>query len=88
MAKFPVDVDCITAEWLAAVLGAGVEECRLEQIGIGVGLLGRIFRAHLTGAGAPASVIVKLPTLDMRARTAICEDLEFYLCEVRFYQEI
>jgi hypothetical protein len=31
---------------------------------------------------------VKLPTLDTRARTALCEELEFYLSEVRFYQEI
>jgi hypothetical protein len=33
-------------------------------------------------------VVVKLPTLDPVARPAVCEDLEFYLREARFYQEI
>ena len=36
----------------------------------------------------PASVVVKLPLIDSRVRTELCEDLEFYLREVRFYQEI
>ncbi|MDT5339902.1 MAG: hypothetical protein QOD90_5407 [Mycobacterium sp.] len=89
MSGFPHDPASITASWLSGVLGTDVRKCHLEQIGIGVGLLGRVFRAHLEGApGVPASVVVKLPTLDMEARTALCEDLEFYSSEVRFYQEI
>ena len=79
----------MTPAWLSEVLGADVRKCRLEQIGIGVGLLGRLYRAHLEGGpDVPKSVVVKFPTLDTRARSAICEDLEFYLREVRFYQEI
>ncbi|MCV7378924.1 phosphotransferase [Mycobacterium alsense] len=89
MAAFPVDPSSVTAEWLSEVLRADVRECRLEQIGIGVGLLGRLYRAHLQGeSGVPQSVVVKLPLVDTEARTAVCEDLEFYLREVRFYQEI
>lgn len=89
MAGFPVDPSSVTAAWLSDVLRDDVRECRLEQIGIGVGLLGRLYRAHLEGEpGVPASVVVKLPLPDTEARTAICEDLEFYLREVRFYQEI
>jgi hypothetical protein len=89
MAMFPVDPSSVTAAWLSEVLGADVRECRLEQIGIGVGLLGRLYRVHLKGGpDVPTSVVVKFPTLDTRARSAICEDLEFYLSEVRFYQEI
>ncbi len=89
MASFPVDPLCVTPAWLSEVLGADVRECRLEQIGIGVGLLGRLYRAHLEGGpDLPTSVVVKFPTLDTRARSAICEDLEFYLREVHFYQEI
>lgn len=85
----PVGPRSVTAPWLSGVLGAEVQECRLEQIGIGIGLLGRLFRAHLTGGpDVPESVVVKLPTLDATVRTALCEDLEFYLSEVRFYQEI
>jgi hypothetical protein len=88
MGWFPVDPQFVTPEWLSEILGGEVRECRLEQIGIGVGLLGRVYRVHLDGSNVPASVVVKLPTLDQQARTALCEDLEFYLREVRFYNEI
>jgi hypothetical protein len=89
MAKIPVDPLSVTPAWLSEVLEADVRECELEQIAIGVGLLGRLFRAHLDGGpGVPATVIVKLPMLDVRVRAEICEDLEFYLSEVRFYEEI
>ncbi|MGV1089066.1 MAG: phosphotransferase family protein, partial [Mycobacterium sp.] len=47
-----------------------------------------LYRAHLEGVGVPKSVVVKLPTLDQRARSALCEDLGFYSSEVRFYQQI
>ena len=40
------------------------------------------------GHNVPASVVVKMPTLDEQARRALGEDLELYLKEVRFYQEI
>jgi hypothetical protein len=89
MAMFPTDPSSVTAVWLSEVLGADVRECRLEQIGIGVGLLGRLYRAHLEGGpDVPTSVVVKFPMLDARIRSEICEDLEFYLREVHFYQEI
>jgi hypothetical protein len=89
MAMFPTDPSSVTAAWLSEVLGADVRECRLEQIGIGVGLLGRLYRAHLKGGpDVPTSVVVKLPMLDAKVRAEICEEMEFYLREVRFYQEI
>lgn len=89
MAAFPVDPSCVTAEWLSGILHADVRDCRLEQIGIGVGLLGRVYRAYLEGApDVPPSVVVKLPLVQADVRSAVCEDLEFYLREVRFYQEI
>jgi hypothetical protein len=89
MAMFPTDRSSVTAAWLSEVLGADVRECRLVQIGIGVGLLGRLYRAHLKGdPDVPTSVVVKLPMLDARVRSEVCEDLEFYLREVRFYQEV
>jgi hypothetical protein len=43
-----------------------------------LGLLGRLYRAHLEGGpDLPSSVVVKLPLLDGRVRSEICEDLEF-----------
>ena len=47
-----------------------------------------MYRTHLEGPTAPSSVVLKFPTLDQHARSAVCEPLEFYLREVRFYQEI
>ncbi|OBF80524.1 phosphotransferase [Mycobacterium sp. 852002-51163_SCH5372311] len=89
MAGFPTDPSSVTAEWLSEVLCADVRNCRLEQIAIGVGLLGRLYRAHLDGApDVPRSVVVKVPLAPSAVRSSVCEDLEFYLREVRFYQEI
>ena len=89
MAGFPVDPSSVTAGWLSEVLAADVRECRLEQIAIGVGLLGRLYRGHLDGGPeAPRSVVVKLPLAHSEIRSVVCEDLEFYLREVRFYQKI
>jgi hypothetical protein len=87
MAWFPTDPQSVTADWLSDVLNADVRKRRLEQIGIGVGILGRVYRVHLDGTGVPDSVVVKLPTLD-RQGLALCEDLDFYLCEVQFYEQI
>lgn len=89
MPLIPLDPSGITAEWLSEVLNADVRACKVEQIAIGVGLLGRLFRVHLQGGpDLPATVIVKLPTLDATARVNLCEELEFYLREVHFYQHV
>jgi hypothetical protein len=80
MPKIPVDPFSVTPAWLSEAIRADVRECELEQIGIGVGLLGRLYRARLEGGpDVPATVVVKLPTLDLTARTNLCEDLEMYL---------
>ncbi|WP_422747947.1 phosphotransferase [Mycobacterium sp. WMMD1722] len=84
----PVEPSSITAEWLSDVMDADVRAVELEQIAVGVGLLGRLFRAHLQGPDVPDSVVIKMPTLDARARSALCEDLGLYLREIRFYQHI
>ena len=64
----------MTPAWLSEVLEADVRACKIEQIAIGVGLLGRLFRVHLDGGpDVPATVVVKLPTLDITARTNLCE---------------
>src|SRR5439155_20899812 len=64
-----------------------VESVTREQIGVGVGLLGRLYRLSLTGSGVPSSIILKLPTLDMGARTNVVEPLRFYEKEIAFYKE-
>jgi hypothetical protein len=89
MPTIPVDPSSVTPAWLSDALQADVQACEMEQIAIGVGLLGRLFRARLDGGPhVPTSVVVKLPTLDTKVRTHICEAGDFYLREVRFYEEI
>ena len=89
MPSIPKDPSSITTGWLSDVLAADVFACKVEQIAIGVGLMGRLFRVHLDGGpGVPATVIVKLPTLDVTARVNLCEAAEFYLREVGFYKDV
>ena len=73
----------ITSEWMSSTIGRNVSVENVEQIGVGVGLLGRLYRATLAGG---ESVIVKLPTLDDAARMNVIEPLRFYEKEIRFYE--
>lgn len=85
---FPRGPDDITTDWLSDTVGAAVSSFEVEQIGIGVGLLGRLYRLKLSGDDTlPASVIAKFPTLDETARMNVIEPLRFYEKEVRFYQQ-
>lgn len=87
MATVPFRPEDITTEWLSEAVGAKVTGFESEQIGIGVGLLGRLYRLTLQGDG-PASVIAKCPTTDEGARMHVIEPLNFYEKEVRFYEEL
>ncbi len=62
---FPHQPEDLTAAWISEKIGAPVNDFTIEQIGVGVGLLGRLYRLTLTGdASTPASVVAKFPTLD------------------------
>lgn len=88
-ATFPRGPEDITADWLSEAVGAKVDDFEIEQIGIGVGLLGRLFRLKLTGDGkTPEGVVAKFPTLDEGARMNVVEPMNFYEKEVRFYSEV
>ena len=86
--RLPSSPEDFTPEWLSHAVGTSVAAFELEQIGVGVGLLGRLFRITLTSDGGPFSIVAKLPTLDDGARTHVAEPLRFYEKEVRFYREM
>ena len=86
-APFPHEPDQLTAEWIGEQLGVPVTSFTSEQIGVGVGLLGRLYRLTLTSDGAPATVIAKFPTLDEGARMHVAGPLGFYANEVAFYND-
>lgn len=87
----PAKADEVSAGWIGGVLGHTVTDVALEPIGIGVGLLGELYRATPTyktpDDEAPRSVIVKLPT-HAAANKAIGMAFKFYERELRFYEEI
>jgi hypothetical protein len=87
MGSVPFRPEEITAEWLSDAIGSKVTHFDLEQIGIGVGLLGRLYRVTVRSDGGPSSVVAKFPALDEGARMNVAEPLRFYEKEVRFYQE-
>ena len=85
--EFPHRPEDITTDWLSAKVGGTVTDFSMEQIGVGVGLLGRLYRVSLTGDNVPKSVVAKFPTLDEGARMNVTSPLGFYKNEVDFYRE-
>ncbi len=87
----------ISPAWLTEVLHssgattATVTAVTTEQVGAGVGIMGELFRAVLTyteaDSGAPASVVVKLPS-PYEANRQQGIDLGMYEAEIRFYNEL
>ena len=93
----PQTVDGLTPEWLTDVLadvvaGGRVVGVRADDIGTGVGVFGTIARLHLTydggvPAGAPATMIDKLPTAaDANRNVGIA--LGLYVRENEFYDRV
>lgn len=92
----PHSAEALTADWFTAALqGAGVldhgvvTDVAIEPVGLGVGLMGVLFRSTLTveGEEGPGTVITKLPTPDAQSRH-VAEIFRFYEKEVKFYREL
>lgn len=96
----PANPESLTASWLTDVLrasgaiasGARVESFDAEQVGAGVGVMGVLVRAtlHYAGgapAGAPPSVVVKLPS-PFEENRAQGVGMGMYEAEVRFLNEL
>src|SRR4051794_27817031 len=93
----PTTIDA-TAAFVTSALRAGgiidaataVSEVEHEPIGEGVGIVGQLARLQLryegAAAGAPGTVIVKLPSQFPENR-AIGDHFNFYEREGRFYQQ-
>ncbi len=83
----PKKLDDLTPEWLSDALGRHVTAVRGEPIGVGVGLVGTLFRLTLTGDADPATMIAKLaaPTDEGRFVATI---LNMYGREVGFYTQL
>jgi Ecdysteroid kinase-like family len=83
----PKTIDDITSEWLSDTLGRSVTGVTKEPVGVGVGLVGQLFRLRMEGGGDPSTVIAKLaaPTEEGRFVATV---LNMYGREVGFYTEL
>lgn len=96
MADFPVSIRDVDASWITETMrsagelrNGAVTGFEIEPIGLGVGIMGLLYRLRLRydaeGAG-PASVVLKQPTDGPGARH-VAEIFRFYEKEVGFYRD-
>ena len=83
----PVVADDLTPEWLSEALGRRITAVTTEPVGVGVGLVGTLFRLQLDGDGEPTTMIAKLaaPTPEGRFVATV---INMYGREVGFYSEL
>ena len=83
----PGTIADITPEWLSDTLGRSVTRMSTEPIGVGVGLVGQLYRVKMEGGGEPSTLIAKLaaPTEEGRFVATV---LNMYGREVGFYNEL
>ena len=83
-------IEHLTPEYLTEALGAVVVERTVEPVGVGVGLIGQLYRVTPTyadGATGPVSVIAKLPGATEESRF-VAMVLNMYQKECGFYREL
>ena len=79
----------VSAEWMAEVLGVGVDSVEVNQIAEGHGFMGQLARVtlHSSEPTVPSSVIVKLPTSDPGGHF-IGEMMRVWEREFCFYRDV
>jgi hypothetical protein len=85
--KIPTDVDDLTPGWCSEALGRSITEVTGTRLGLGVGLVGQLFRLDLDGPDGRETLIAKLaaPTAEDRFVPTV---LNMYGREVGFYTEL
>lgn len=83
----PKGADDLTAQWCSDALGRPITSVTAEPMGVGVGLVGQLFRLDLDGPDGSNRMIAKLaaPTEESRFVATI---LNMYGREVGFYDEL
>lgn len=83
----PSTIDDVTPEWLSDALGRKVNGVTAEPIGVGVGLVGQLFRLQMDCRGEPSTIIGKLAAATEEDRF-VATVLNMYGREVGFYTEL
>ncbi len=83
----PRTVDDLTPEWCSEALGRTVTTVAATALGVGIGLVGQLFRLELDGPDGASTVVAKLaaPTDEGRFVATV---LNMYGREVGFYNEL
>ena len=83
----PRTVDDLTTEWCSEVLRRQITGVHATPLGVGVGLVGQLFKLELDGPAGRATVVAKLaaPTDEGRFVATV---LNMYGREVGFYNEL
>jgi hypothetical protein len=83
----PRTVDDLTPEWCSEALGRNITSVVPTPLGVGVGLVGQLFRLELDGPDGASTVIAKLaaPTDEGRFVATV---LNMYGREASFYQQL
>ena len=83
-------IEDITPEYLTEALGQPVTALTSEPVGVGVGLIGQLYRVTPTygdGGSGPEQLIVKLPGPTEEARF-VAQVLQMYETEAGFYRDL
>jgi hypothetical protein len=83
-------IDDLTPAYLTEALGRPVAAVRHEPVGVGVGLIGQLYRIHLSypaGTSGPDRLVAKLPGATEEARF-VGMVLNMYQKECGFYQDL
>ena len=83
-------IEDLTPAYLTEALDAVVLRATVEPVGVGVGLIGQLYRVtptYATGAAGPVSVIAKLPGATEESRF-VAMVLNMYQKECGFYREL
>jgi hypothetical protein len=85
--RIPRTVDDLTAAWCSEALGRTVTTVNPTPLGVGVGLVGQLFRLELDGPDGKSTVVAKLaaPTDEGRFVATV---LNMYGRETGFYTEL
>ena len=87
-ADIPRTADDLTSAWFSEVLGRAVQVESIEPVGVGVGLVGTLFRVGLAGNGnGPSTLIAKLAA-PLDENRFVATVLNMYGREVGFYTEL
>jgi len=85
--RIPRTADDLTAPWLSEALGRPVTAVQATPLGVGVGLVGQLFRLEVDGPDGTSELVAKLaaPTDETRFVATV---LNMYGREVGFYRDL